>query len=110
MGRPRIKKGDEVVVISGKDLGVRGRVLAVLPKKERVIVEGVNRVTRHERVRMAQGRGGQQGGIVHKEAPIHISNVAIVDPSESKPTRIGYRVEEGSGAKTRISKLTGTEL
>ncbi|HVL64343.1 MAG TPA: 50S ribosomal protein L24 [Actinomycetota bacterium] len=110
MARPRIKKGDEVIVIAGKDVGVRGRVLEVLPKANKVIVEGVNRVTRHEKLRMAQGRGGQEGGIMHKEAPVHISNVAIVDPSEGKGTRIGYRVESGTGAKVRISKRTGTEL
>ena len=107
--KTRIKKGDEVIVLSGKDVGVTGRVLEVLPKKERVIVEGVNRVTRHEKVRMNR-RGTQEGGIAHKEAAIHVSNVAIVDPSESKPTRIGYRIDEKSGSKVRVSKRSGAEL
>jgi large subunit ribosomal protein L24 len=107
--KPRIRKGDRVVVISGKDVGVEGRVLEVIPKKDRVIVEGVNRITRHEKLRMNR-RGTQEGGISHKEAPVHISNVALVDPSEGKPTRIGFRTEEGTGAKVRISKRTGAEL
>jgi large subunit ribosomal protein L24 len=107
--KPRIRKGDRVVVISGKDLGVEGRVLEVIPKKDRVIVEGVNRITRHEKLRMNR-RGTQEGGISHKEAPVHISNIALVDPSEGKPTRIGFRKEEGTGAKVRISRRTGAEL
>ncbi|MFP5298385.1 MAG: 50S ribosomal protein L24 [Actinomycetota bacterium] len=107
--KTRIRKGDRVVVISGKDLGAEGRVLEVLPKKDRIIVEGVNQITRHEKIRMSR-RGAQEGGISHKEAPIHISNVALVDPSESKPTRIGYRMEEGTGAKVRIAKRSGSEV
>lgn len=107
--KPRIRKGDRVVIISGKDLGVEGRVLEVLPKKDRIIVEGVNRITRHEKVRMSR-RGAQEGGISHKEAPIHISNVALVDPSEGKPTRVGYRIEPGTGGKVRIAKRSGSEV
>jgi large subunit ribosomal protein L24 len=106
--KPRIRKGDRVVVISGKDLGVEGRVLEVLPRKERVIVEGVNRITRHEKVRMSR-RGAQEGGITHKEAAIHISNVALVDPSDGKPSRIGYKIES-NGAKSRVSKRSGAEV
>jgi len=105
----KIRKGDQVVVISGKDLGVRGRVLEVMPTQGRVIVEGVNRVTRHERIKQAQGRGGQQGGIIHKEAPVHASNVALVCPTDG-PTRAGYRQEEGTGAKVRVCRKCGTEL
>ena len=104
----KIRKDDRVQVIAGKDLGVEGRVLEVLPRKGRVIVEGVNRVTRHEKVKMNR-RGGQEGGIAHKEAPIDISNVAILCPTDG-PTRIGYRVEEGTGAKVRICRKCGTEL
>lgn len=107
--KPRIRKGDRVVVVSGKDVGVEGRVLEVIPKKDRIIVEGVNRITRHEKVRMNR-RGTQEGGISHKEAAIHISNVMLVDPSEGKPTRVGYRVEEGTGAKVRIAKRSGAEV
>ncbi len=104
-----IRKGDTVAIISGKDLGAEGRVLEVLPKKRRVIVEGVNRVTRHERIRPAQGRSGQQGGIMHKEAPIDLSNVALICPTDG-PTRAGYRMDDVSGAKTRVCKKCGTEL
>lgn len=104
----KIKKGDQVAVIAGKDLGAQGRVLEVLPRKGRVIIEGVNRVTRHEKVRMNR-RGGQEGGIEHKEAAIDISNVALLCPTDGA-TRAGYRIEEGSGAKVRICRKCGTEL
>ncbi len=106
----KIKKGDRVAIIAGKDLGAEGRVLEVLPRQGRVIVEGVARVTRHEKVRMSpRGRGGQEGGIMHKEAPIDISNVALMCPTDGA-TRVGYRIEEGSGAKVRVCKKCGTEL
>jgi large subunit ribosomal protein L24 len=104
----KIKKGDQVAVIAGKDVGAQGRVLEVLPRKGRVIVEGVNRVTRHEKVRMNR-KGGQEGGIAHKEAAIDISNVALMCPSDGA-TRAGYRIEEGTGAKVRICRKCGTEL
>ncbi|HYP22233.1 MAG TPA: 50S ribosomal protein L24 [Actinomycetota bacterium] len=104
----KIRKDDRVQVIAGKDVGAEGRVLEVLPRKGRVIVEGVNRVTRHEKVKMNR-RGGQEGGIAHKEAAIDISNVAILCPTDG-PTRIGYRIEEGTGAKVRICRKCGTEL
>src|SRR5918911_1515492 len=104
----KVKKGDQVVVIGGKDLGAEGRVLEVIPKKQRVIVEGVNRNTRHEKIRMSQRGGGQEGGITHKEGPIHISNVALVCPTDGH-ARLGYRVE-ASGAKVRICKKCGVEL
>lgn len=104
----KIKSGDEVEVVSGKDLGARGRVLQVLPGKNQVFVEGVNRATRHEKLRMSQGRAGQEGGITHKEAPIHVSNVALVCPTDG-PTRVGYRIDAG-GVKTRVCKKCGTEL
>ncbi len=104
----RIRKGDTVAVIAGKDLGARGRVLAVDPRKRRVVVEGVGRVTRHEKVRMTR-RGGQEGGITHKEASVDISNVALVCPNDG-PTRVGYRTEPSTGAKVRVCKKCGTEL
>jgi large subunit ribosomal protein L24 len=103
----KLRKGDQVAVISGKDVGAQGRVLRVLPKKRKVFIEGVNRVTRHEKVRMNR-RGGQEGGIAHKEAPVDASNVALVCPTDG-PTRVGYRVES-SGAKVRVCKKCGTEL
>lgn len=104
----RVKKGDTVAVIAGKDLGVQGRVLQVLPRRGKVLVEGVNRQTRHEKVKPAQGRAGQVGGISHKEGPIDISNIALVCPTDG-PTRAGYRVES-DGAKVRVCKKCGTEL
>ena len=103
----KIKKGDQVAVIAGKDLGAQGRVLEVLPARGKVIVEGVNRVTRHEKVRMNR-KGGQEGGIAHKEGAVDVSNVALVCPTDG-PTRAGYRVEEG-GTKVRICRKCGTEL
>ena len=102
-----IKKGDTVQVISGKDAGVEGRVLEVSPKKQRVIIEAVNRVTRHEKIRMDR-RGTQQGGIAHKESPVHLSNVALVCPTDG-PTRVGHRVED-NGAKVRVCVKCGVEL
>lgn len=105
----KLRKGDEIQVISGKELGARGRILEVLPKKRKVLVEGISRATRHEKVRPAAGRAGQQGGITHKEAAIDISNVALVCPTDG-PTRIGYRIDEDAGTKTRICKKCGTEL
>jgi large subunit ribosomal protein L24 len=104
----KFKKGDTVAIIAGKDLGTQGRILEVLPKKNKVIVEGVNRVTRHEKIRMDR-RGTQQGGIEHKEAAVAISNVALVCPNDG-PTRVGYRIEEGTDAKVRICRKCGTEL
>ena len=102
-----IKKGDTVRIIGGKDKGADGRVLQVLPKKRKVIVEAVNRVTRHEKIKMSR-RGGQEGGIEHKEAAIDISNVALICPTDGA-TRSGYRMEEGGG-KVRICKKCGTEI
>ena len=104
----KIRKDDEVEVIAGKDVGARGRVLEVLPKRNRVIVEGVNRVTRHEKIRMNR-RGGQEGGIAHKEAAIDASNVALVCPTDGA-TRAGYRIEEGTGAKVRVCRKCGSEI
>ena len=102
-----VKKGDTVVVRSGKDRGARGRVLLTLPKVNRVLVEGVNRVKKHTRIRTTQ-RGAKTGGIVTQEAPIHVSNVMVVD-SDGKPTRVGYRIDE-NGEKTRIARSNGKEL
>ncbi len=103
----KIKKDDQVAIIAGKDIGAQGRVLEVLPGRGKVIVEGVNRVTRHEKVRMARGRGGQEGGIMHKEAPVDISNVALVCPTDG-PVRAGYRIDNGD--KVRVCKKCGMEL
>ena len=96
----KIKKGDRVVVLTGKDKGRQGAVLRVLPKEDRVVVEGLNLVQRHTRPTQSD----PQGGIKNKEAAIHISNVAIVD-SKGKPTRVGFRVE--GDKKVRVAKTTG---
>jgi large subunit ribosomal protein L24 len=103
----KVKKGDTVVVIAGKDRGAKGKVIAAYPKLDRVLVEGVNRVKKHTRVRTTQ-RGAKTGGIVTQEASIHVSNVMVVD-SEGKPTRIGYRVDE-TGQKVRVARRTGKDL
>ena len=103
----KFKKGDTVAVIAGKDLGTQGRILDVLPKKNKLIVEGVNRVTRHEKIVMDR-RGAQTGGIEHKEAPVNASNVALVCPNDG-PTRVGYRLDE-SGTKVRVCKKCGGEV
>ena len=96
----KIKKGDNVVVLTGKDKGRTGKVMQVLPTENRVVVQGVNMVQRHTRPSQAD----PQGGIKNKEAAIHISNVAIVD-SKGKPTRVGFRVE--GDKKVRVAKTTG---
>ncbi len=98
----RIKKGDQVVVITGADKGRRGEVLQVMPKDERALVRGVRIVRRHTK---PTGMG-QPGGIVDKESPIHLSNLMLVDPKSDKPTKVGFRVLEG-GRKVRVAKATG---
>jgi large subunit ribosomal protein L24 len=103
----KIKKGDTVVVIAGKDKGAKGKVIAAYPRQDKVLVEGVNRVKKHERIRTTQ-RGSKTGGIVTQEAPVHISNVQVLD-DQGKPTRIGYRIDE-NGNKVRIARTTGKEL
>jgi large subunit ribosomal protein L24 len=104
MPKLKIKKGDKVVVIAGKDKGKTGEVLKVLPTEARVIVQGVNVVKRHTRPAM-----GNPGGIVEKEAALHVSNVAHIDPKDQKPTRIGYRVLD-DGKKVRYAKRSGEVL
>jgi large subunit ribosomal protein L24 len=98
----RIRSGDSVVVLTGKDRGKTGKVRQVLPRESRVIVEGVNIVKRHTKARGP----GQPGGIIEKEASLHISNVAIADPSTGKATRVGFRVE-ADGSKVRVAKASG---
>lgn len=101
----RIKKEDTVMVISGKDKGKKGRVIAAFPRENRVLVEGVNMVKKHQKPSMQN----QQGGIVTQEAPIHASNVMIVDPKTGEPTRIGYKVLD-NGKKVRIAKKSGQQI
>jgi large subunit ribosomal protein L24 len=103
----KIRRGDTVEVVAGKDKGARGKVLAALPQAGKVLVEGVNRVKKHTRIRTTQ-RGAKTGGIVTQEAPIDVSNVMVVD-SDGKPTRVGYRIDE-NGQKVRIARTTGKDL
>ena len=101
----KIKKGDRVIVTAGKDRNKKGVVLAVFPKKQRVVVEGVNMIKRHTKPSM----GNPEGGIIEREAPLHISNVAIVDPKTGGPTRIGYQFL-ADGTKVRVAKKSGEVL
>ena len=97
----KIKKGDRVVLLTGKDKGRQGAVVRVLPKEERIVVEGLNLVKRHTRPTQSD----PQGGIKSKEAPLHVSNVALVDPKSGGPTRVGFRIEDGK--KVRFAKKSG---
>jgi large subunit ribosomal protein L24 len=103
----KVKKGDTVVVIAGKDKGAKGKVIQAYPTRDRVLVEGVNRIKKHTRVTQTQ-RGAQSGGIVTQEAPIHVSNVMVVD-SDGKPTRVGKKTTD-DGKRVRISRRNGKEL
>ena len=104
----KLKKGDRVQVLSGKDRGKQGVILKVMPRERKVIVEGVNTARRHTKPRTAT----QPGGIIDKDMPLPVSSVAIVSPSDGKPTRVGYRIDETGGVahKVRICKRTGAEL
>lgn len=97
----RIRKGDNVIVVSGRDKGKKGNVLRVLPADERVLVQGINVVKRHMRP-----SARQTGGIVEKEAPIHLSNVALIDPQSGKATRVGFRTLD-DGRKVRVARRSG---
>jgi large subunit ribosomal protein L24 len=97
----KIKKGDRVVVVTGKDKGKKGEVLKVLPSESRAIVQGVGIVRRHQRQ-----TASQEGGIISKEAPIHISNLALEDPKDGSPTRVGYKFLK-DGRKVRFAKRSG---
>ena len=101
MAKLKIKKGDHVVVITGKDKGKKGEVLKMLPSENRAIVKGVSLVRRHQRQSAAQ-----EGGIITKEAPIHISNLALEDPKDGKPTRVGYKFLK-DGRKVRFARRSG---
>jgi large subunit ribosomal protein L24 len=103
----RIKKGDTVEVIAGRDKGARGVVIAAYPRENKVLVEGVNRVKKHNKIQSSR-RGSKTGGIETQDAPIDASNVMVVD-ADGNPTRVGYRIDEG-GNKVRIARSTGKEL
>lgn len=105
MGKIRLKKGDEVIVISGKDKGKTGKILKVIPDKDRVIVEGVAVAKRHTKPSQAN----PQGGIIDKEMPIHVSTVMAYDAKNKKGSRLGFRIDE-DGFKTRILRSSGEEF
>jgi large subunit ribosomal protein L24 len=100
----KIRKGDKVVVLAGRDKGRTGEVIAVRPSEGRALVRGVNVVKRHQKQ-----SANQEGGIISKEAPIHLSNIAVADPKDGKPTRIGFKVQ-ADGKKIRIAKRSGAEI
>ena len=97
----KIKKGDQVIVLAGRDKGRSGEVIRVMPKDGRALVRGVNMVKRHQRQTQ-----NQEGGIISKEAPINLSNLAMADPSDGKPTRVGFRIQD-DGTKVRFAKRSG---
>jgi large subunit ribosomal protein L24 len=104
----KIHKGDTVLVISGKDKGAKGKVLQAYPTRDKILVEGVNRIKKHTPISTNQ-RGSKSGGIVTQEAPIHVSNVMLVD-SDGKPTRVGYRFDGETGKKVRVAKTNGKDI
>jgi large subunit ribosomal protein L24 len=103
----KIRHDDNVIVISGKDKGKTGKVIRVEPARQRVYVEGLNMVKRHQRP--VAGRPNLQVGVIEKEGPIHVSNVAIVDPKDNKPTRVGSKINE-QGKRVRVTRRSGAEL
>lgn len=105
----RIKVGDQVMVISGDDKGVRGTVQRVLRKDNKVVVSGVNVVKKHQKPRPSGGRTQAQGGIIEFEAPINASNVMLIDPSSDEPTRVGVRRDE-DGRRIRVAKRSGKDI
>ena len=100
----KIKKGDKVVVLTGRDKGKTGEVVQMLPKEERAVVRGVNLVKRHQRQ-----TANAEGGIISKEASIHLSNVALADPKDGKPTRVGFKIMN-DGRKVRVARRSGVEI
>jgi large subunit ribosomal protein L24 len=100
----KIRKGDKVVVLSGKDKGRSGEVVSVQPKEDTAIVRGINMIVRHQRQTQAQ-----EGGLIRKEAPIHLSNIALADPKDGKPTRVGFKFEK-DGKKVRFAKRSGETI
>ena len=104
MSASKIKKGDKVVVLAGRDKGKSGEVIEVRPKEDRALVRGVNMVRRHQRQ-----SASQEGGIISKEGPIHLSNIALEDPKDGKPTRVGFKIL-ADGKKVRIAKRSGEQI
>ncbi len=107
--RMRIKKGDHVIVVAGKDRGREGQVIAAYPTRQKVVVQGVNMIRKNTKVTHQGPRGSKQGGIVTQEAPLHVSNVQVVDPDTKQPARIGYRTDE-NGNKVRVTRPGGKDI
>ena len=105
----KIKKGDHVVVTTGKDKGATGTVIAAYPAREKVLVEGVNMIKKNKKVTNTGVRGAQDGGITTQEALIHVSNVQLVDPDTKRPARVGYKINE-DGKKVRVLRPSGKEI
>ena len=104
MSMAKIRKGDTVVVLTGKDRGRSGEVLRVMPKDGKALVQGINTITKHQKQTPSQ-----EAGIVRREAPIQLSNLAVADPKDGKPTRIGFKIND-DGTKVRVAKRSGSEL
>ena len=104
----RIKRDDQVIVIAGKDRGKKGKVLRVDPEKSKVIVEGLNMIKRHQKAQQTGPASQQQGGVIEREAAIHVSNVALIDPKDDKPTRVGVEIVDGK--RFRIARRSGTRI
>ena len=100
----KIRKGDKVIVLSGRDKGRTGEVFEVRPAEEKALVRGINLVKRHQKQTQAQ-----EGGIISKESTVHLSNLAVADPKDGKPTRVGFKIQ-ADGTKVRIAKRTGAEI
>ena len=105
----RLKKGDKVIVISGDDKGVEGEITRVMPKENRIVISGVNVVTKHQKPRQVAGARQSQGGIIEFEAPVDASNVMLVCPDTGEPTRIGVRRDD-EGRRVRFSKKSGNDI
>jgi len=105
----KIKKGDHVLVVAGKDKGATGTVIAAYPDRQRVLVQGVNMVKKNKKVTNQGVRGAKEGGIVTQEASIHVSNVQLVDPETKRPARVGHQTNE-DGKKVRVLRPSGKEI
>ena len=105
----KIKKGDHVIVVAGRDRGRSGLVIAAYPDRGKVLVQGVNVVKKNKKVTYQGQRGAKEGGIVTQEAPIHVSNVQLVDPETKRPARVGYKINE-DGTKVRVLRPSGKEI
>jgi large subunit ribosomal protein L24 len=104
----KIKKGDKVLVIAGKDIGREGTVISAHPDKQMVLVQGVNMIKKNTKVNYQGQRGAKEGGIVHQEALIHVSNVQLIDPDTKGPAKAGYRID--GDKKVRVSRVTGKDI